>query len=281
MRIIMRFPGGLAKTFTMSYDDGVWQDVELIRIMKKYGIKGTFNINSGRWDKNEKSPSPDKITYQKAKEIYLDNGMEIATHSVNHPYLEQLPSAAAAHEVLLDRISLEKNLGIIVRGHAYPYGSWSQDLIKTLRQCGIVYARTTVATGKFNLPETDEDWLAMPATAKHTDPKLFELGEKFLNSPSSARPMMFYLWGHSYEFDEAHDNNWELIDKFLEFIGNKDDIWYATNIEIYDYVHAFKRLEFSADCSRVYNPSNQTVWFMNDKSLVSVAPGETLDLSSN
>jgi len=274
----MRFPGGLAKTFTMSYDDGVWQDIELIRIMRKYNVKGTFNINSGRWNRHEEDPQPNKITYAMAKEIYLDNGMEIATHSVNHPFLEQLPRAAAAYEVLNDRINLENKLGIIVRGHAYPYGTWSEDLIKTLRQCGIVYARTTVSTGKFTIPESDEEWLALPATAKHTDPKLFELGEKFLKSTSKNRPMMFYLWGHSYEFDENHDNNWDLIDRFLEFIGNKNDIWYATNIEIYDYVQAFNRLEFSVCCDKVHNPTDKTIWFESDTGIKSVEPGQTVNV---
>ena len=273
-KVYQCFPGGKHKVLTMSYDDGVWQDVRLIDIMKKNGVKGTFNINSGRWKRHENSDDETKITFARAKEIYLDNGMEIATHAVNHPFLDQLPSAGAAYEVLADRIEIEKNLGIIARGHAYPYGAWSEDVIKTLRQCGIVYARTTVSTGKFTIPETSDEWLALPATAKHTDPKLFELGEKFINSVVKYRSMMFYLWGHSYEFDEYHDNNWDLIERFLEFIGNREDIWYATNIEIYDYIQAFKSLQFSATCDRVYNPTCTKVWFETDNGIVSIEPGE-------
>ena len=64
---------------------------------------------------------------------------------------------------------------------------------------------------------------------------------------------MFYLWGHSYEFDR--NNNWDVIEKFAEFVGNKDDIWYATNGEIYDYLKACEQLEFSADMSLVRNMS--------------------------
>ena len=45
--LIMRFPGGLPKALTLSYDDGVEQDEKLIEIAEKYGLKGTFNINSG------------------------------------------------------------------------------------------------------------------------------------------------------------------------------------------------------------------------------------------
>ena len=44
--IFMRFPGGRAKALTLSYDDGVVQDIRLIDIMRRHGLKGTFNINS-------------------------------------------------------------------------------------------------------------------------------------------------------------------------------------------------------------------------------------------
>ena len=45
--ITMKFPGGLLKALTLSYDDAVIQDIPMIELMQKYGIKGTFNINSG------------------------------------------------------------------------------------------------------------------------------------------------------------------------------------------------------------------------------------------
>ena len=48
VRVFMRFPGGRVKTVTLSYDDNVEADVKLVQIMKKYGLKGTFNINSGQ-----------------------------------------------------------------------------------------------------------------------------------------------------------------------------------------------------------------------------------------
>ena len=41
------FPGGLNKAFTFSYADGVTQDERLIALFDRFGVKGTFNINSG------------------------------------------------------------------------------------------------------------------------------------------------------------------------------------------------------------------------------------------
>lgn len=38
---------GKKKAVTFSFDDGVTQDIRLIEIFNKYGLKGTFNLNSG------------------------------------------------------------------------------------------------------------------------------------------------------------------------------------------------------------------------------------------
>lgn len=64
---------------------------------------------------------------------------------------------------------------------------------------------------------------------------------------------MFYLRGHGYEFD--NDNNWEVIERFAQYAGGRDGIWYATNIEIYDYVKAYKSLQTSYDkkCSQYFS----------------------------
>lgn len=43
----MMFPGGKRKALTFSYDDGVEQDRRLVALLNRYGLKGTFNLNSG------------------------------------------------------------------------------------------------------------------------------------------------------------------------------------------------------------------------------------------
>ena len=44
--VFMRFPGGAAKVFTLSYDDGIIYDRPLVEMFNKYHVKGTFNLNS-------------------------------------------------------------------------------------------------------------------------------------------------------------------------------------------------------------------------------------------
>ena len=46
----LRFPEFKLKALTLSYDDGVVFDEKLISILDKYGLKCTFNINSGLFD---------------------------------------------------------------------------------------------------------------------------------------------------------------------------------------------------------------------------------------
>ena len=38
---------GKNKALTLSYDDGVESDVRLVEILNRYGVKCTFNLNSG------------------------------------------------------------------------------------------------------------------------------------------------------------------------------------------------------------------------------------------
>ena len=87
---------------------------------------------------------------------------------------------------------------------------------------------------------------------------------------------MFYLWGHSYEFD--NDDNWNVIEEFCAYMGNREDIWYATNIEIYDYVMAYQSLQIDEDKKKVHNPTGIDVWFVENNVTYCVRSGETLYL---
>ena len=85
-----------------------------------------------------------------------------------------------------------------------------------------------------------------------------------------------YIWGHSYEFDR--ENNWNIIEEFCEYASGRDDIWYATNIEIYDYVKAYDDLQVSVERGIVHNPSSIDVWFSHEKKIYCVKAGQTLYL---
>ena len=276
MNVHMRFPGGKPRALTFSYDDGVRQDKKLVEIFNRHKIKGTFNIITGNYGKiEEKDSSKGRMSLEEMRELYV--GHEIANHSATHPFLEQLPTAKAAIEVLNGRENIERDFGGIVRGMAYPFGTFNDALVDVLRVCGVSYCRTTLFSGKFDIPT---DWLRLVPTCHHSSQKVFELADKFLSDSNIRGPRLFYIWGHSYEFDNNDGfNSWEHIENLCEKLGNNAGVWYETNIEIYDYVESYKRLIWSAQGRRVYNPTVTEVFFeLNGNQIVSVKPGETVDL---
>lgn len=276
--IFLRFPGGLSKALTLSYDDGVEQDIRLIEIMRAHGLKGTFNLNSGLIaPEGTVYPAGQvhrRMTLSQMQHLYIENGMEVAVHGLTHPFLEQLPQGMLAYELVQDRKNLEAIYGGIVRGMAYPFGTYDERVIAAMKAADIVYSRTVVSTHDFRLPR---DWYRLDATCHHADPELMPLAEKFLAAGDDRAPLLFYLWGHSYEFEGA--DNWNVIEEFAACVGGRDDIWYATNIEIYDYVQAFARLECSADGRRFRNPTAQTLFFATSAGeALALRPGELKEL---
>lgn len=275
MSIYMSYPEGKTKALTLSYDDGVYQDTDLVNLMVKYGIKGTFNINSGMFSPDDfEHPTHTRTWRMSAKmcyDLYEKNGMEAAVHGLTHPFLETLPDSVCLWEILKDRQNLEELFGRPVHGMAYPYGTYNDNVVRQVQNAGIYYARTTISHNSFVQPG---DWLRLGATAHHKSPKLKELTERFITEEPVRDPYLFYLWGHSFEFDR--ENNWNIIEEFFEKVSGKEDVWYATNIEVYQYTQGFKRLDFSVSGKWVYNPSALTVWFKKDNSIIEVKSGETV-----
>ena len=273
----MKLKDGKSKVLTLSYDDGVVQDIRLIKILDQYGIKATFNINSGLYlpEDTQRERFYGRMKLSEAKALYINSGHEVATHALTHPFLDRLRTEEILTEVIEDRKNIEHQYGVLARGMAYPYGTYSDDVIDTLAKCGICYARTIKSTENFQFPE---NWLEWNPTCHHRNPKLMDLTKKFVEEKvyHFSENWLFYLWGHSYEFD--NNDNWELIEKFAAYVGNKEDIWYATNIEIYDYVKAYENLVTSVDQTMVYNPSVIDVWFWHKNEIYCVKGGQTLYL---
>lgn len=283
----LRFPEGKTKAVTFSYDDGPRFDLKLVQAFDKYNIKATFNLNS---QCIHEEIDGYHLTKDDVNKYILGGGHEVAVHGAYHKAPGKLRPIDGIREFLQCRLELEEMFGRIIRGMAYPdsgitvmYNGMKYETIKQyLTDLDIVYSRTLGGDNDaFMLPN---DWLAWMPTAHHDNPEIFDYIEKFLkldvNSAYCADhyPRLFYVWGHSFEFDR--NNNWDRLDEICSKLGGHNDIWYATNIEIYDYVTAYNSLIFSADGTRVYNPSLKTVWFEIDKKTFSIKSGETLKLEN-
>lgn len=285
MDIFMRFPGGRKKTVTFSYDDGTEQDIRFVDILKKHGLKGTFNLNSGQYAPEGTVHPADRIyrrmTKSQATELFKDSGMEVAVHGCTHPFLEQLPANLCLRDVMQDRENLEQQFETIICGMAYPYGTYNDQVLECLKQAGILYSRTVRNTHSFAMPS---DWLIWDPTCHHAEPELMDLAKKFVEKPVGRDPWLFYVWGHTYEFDNR--KNWNVIEEFADYVGNREDIWYATNLEICEYTEAYKKLVFSMDGHRVYNPTAFTIWLEQtysswvegENTVYCINPGEQINI---
>ena len=275
----MRFPQGKAKAVTLSYDDGCREDIRFSNVISSCGMKCTFNLNSVSLGKC--------LSKEEVEEYFLARGHEIAVHGEYHRANGALRAIEGIREVLNCRTELENRYGIIIRGMAYPdsgirffSNNASYCAVKSyLTELDIAYARTLGRDNdSFALPE---DWHAWMPTAHHKNPKLMEYISKFIELDLSEKaycatrmPALFYMWGHSYEF--GRDDNWELLDEICEKISGKGDIWYATNMEIYEYVNAYSSLIYSADGRMIYNPTLFDIWLDTDGTLYEIKSGETV-----
>lgn len=257
-----RFPYGKTKALTMSYDDGVVQDKRLAGIFNRYGIQGTFHLNGGLFGDNTKR---ERIAKDEILQTY--KGHEISAHGFTHQPLSVTPNERIADEILRDRQALESLTGAPVRGMSYPYGSMNDTVANILPALGIEYCRKIETTGSFNLPE---DFMRWEATCHHND-NLLELTGQFLQLTHKWQPSLMCVWGHSYEFDG--DDNWDLIEQFCKMAANNESIWYATCIEIVDYIKALRSLKFSVDQKTVLNQSAQDVWISVDDAAVKISGG--------
>ena len=227
---------GKMKALTFSYDDGVTQDRQLLRIFEKYGLHATFNLNSGLfgsaaafYDKNRNRTFP-HVRLRETEIAAVYAGHEVAVHTRTHPVLKDLSDDAILREVEDDRLALSALVGYDVIGMAYPVGSCAvtPHVAQVIRDgTPILYARTTTSTHSFDLPADPMLW---HPTARHGEKeKLLELADRFL-ALEAQTPQVFYIWGHAYEFER--DDDWEWFDAFCRRISGRSDIFYGTNREI-------------------------------------------------
>ena len=108
------------KSVTFSFDDGVREDIPFIELLNKYGLKGTFNLNSGL--ANEKHRwvymGSNVIHLNKSEMIDLYKDHEVAVHTLTHPFLEKLEEEKIYEQVYQDKCNLEYWFGEEVVGMA-------------------------------------------------------------------------------------------------------------------------------------------------------------------
>ena len=160
MQITALYPGGKAKAFNSSYDDGVVQDRRFVELLNRYGLKGTFNLNSGlmrsgfTWT-HESGMEIRRLPESQVRQIY--QGHEVASHTLMHPYMHDLDRKAVLHQMVEDKRNLEEIFGREVAGFAVPFTYYSDLIADCAREAGFEYARISEEGGTF-APPRDRYW---------------------------------------------------------------------------------------------------------------------------
>ena len=226
---------GKKKAVTFSFDDGVTQDIRLIEILNRYGLKGTFNLNSallglnGCLNRNGVDVRHDKVQPSQVKDVY--RGHEVAVHTLSHPRLTELSEEAIIYQVDEDRKALERLVGYPIVGMAYPCGGVNNDE----RVAAVIGANTpirysrTITSSKDFTPQT-QNLLRFNPTTYYIDEDFEETVDKFLSSNADGEQLL-YIWGHAYEMDAGYIT-WEKFEEICKRLSGRADIFYGTNKEV-------------------------------------------------
>lgn len=265
-----RYPGGKARAFNISYDDGVIQDIRFVELLNRYGLKGTFNLNYGlmrsgfTWV-HECGMTVRRLREQEVAAVY--EGHEIASHSFSHPYFDNMDEAGILKELGADKFFLEKLTGREVAGYATPFYFYSDCMEACVKHCGFEYARISEESNDYTIPDDFHRWRG---SKFHWDADLEEFVDGFLNSEQELA--LCQLVGHSYDLDVM--NLWDPMERICHRVGNAPDVWAATHLEIVRYLRSMKRARITG--REIRNESTATLWFEIDGSIVSLQPGESI-----
>ncbi len=282
IKIEMLFPEGKSKALILSYDDGAKQDRELVKLMNKYHLVGTFHLNSNKLGTNNYF---DYLNKAEIKELY--KGHEVSVHTANHPNLPDISKIDLVYEIVEDRKELERLMGYPVRGMAYPFGNTNDAVIEAMNGLGIEYARTVGDTYNFEIPKDFLRWFpTMHQFAKaywepnqpEKDKKELELFYKTIDDFLQTKELaVLDIWGHSWEMG-TDQNKWDETEKFFKLLSNNEAVYYTKQIDLVDYINAFRNLKFSVNKDIVVNTSAINVFIKINNKNFNVKAGTSMNL---
>ena len=265
--MVKLYPGGRRKAFNITYDDGILQDVRFVALLNRYGLKGSFNLNSRLMEEEFAWTHPSGMEVRRlspAAARHLYDGHEIASHTLTHPYMSQLSEAEILEQMGKDRENLERLFGREVKGFAVPFSYYSDLIASCAEKCGFEYARMSEFSGNY---DPCGDWYYWKTGFYHIQPGLGDYVAGFLNTDRELA--VCQIVGHSYDLDA--EGLWGIMELICAAVAARNDVWSCTNLELVRYLKAVEAFDGT-------NRSNQTLWFEADGEILSLAPGETMNI---
>ena len=260
------WPQGKQKAFVLTYDDGVLQDVRLVLLLNRYGLKGTFNLNSRLMEQefvwhHEKIGPVRRLPLSIAAHLY--EGHEVASHTCTHPDLQSMSRDGLLYELGHDRYMLEQLTGQPVLGFGVPFDYYDDAVAGIARELGFTYARGSEETGSY-VPNADA--FHQNAGMFHLNPGLSSFVDGFFETEQELASCI--IVGHSYDLDAEH--LWETMETMFARISAAEYVLSMTHLELVEYLQAMEQAEVIGD--GVYNHSDRPLWFAINGTICRVDP---------
>lgn len=240
------FPGGKSKALTFGFDDGEIYDRRLAQLFRKYGMSSAFFLITDSlgtrvpFCRYGKDIIVERVSAGELSSTY--DGMEIASHTASHHDCTAMSFEMLKKEIERSCLALHPEHPSVENvGLAYPGGAYNAANINSLKRLSVPYARTAFDTHTFTIPSGQEEFLAWNPTCRYNDPEIDAIINRFLDEKAE-EPLLLYIRGHSYELEAPEpDSGWNALEERLKRLSFREDIWYASNIELYREVIGWNR----------------------------------------
>jgi len=239
---------------TTSWDDGHPLDLKLTRMLRKYGLKGTFYVPvvyMHREVMDEKSL------------LKISDEFEVGSHTLTHASLTVISLVEARKEIHEGKRELEELIGRPTKMFAYPEGRYNAKIMELVKECGFIGARTVEFLKVRNpdcpyrmgvtlevRPYTRVGFMRAAQILKclmqERELRSFLLAQLgvIANSWEGLAAVLFnyvcrnggvfHLWGHSWEIEQF--NMWSSLNAFLRLVSQRKNVLHLCNSEVIERV---------------------------------------------
>ena len=166
MRDILPYVRGekQGKVVGITFDDG-YRNVyrNALPVLRECGFTATnyfvvHQLDGGNvWDYDKGIAHADLMSTEEMRD-WARQGMEVGSHTLDHPYLPKLSDAEAQLQIGASREELERLVDEPVTAFCYPYGGETAKLRELAKACGYTNATTTAG----GLARPDDDPFGLP-----------------------------------------------------------------------------------------------------------------------
>ncbi len=203
------------KRFVFAIDDGTIFDEKVIAIFNKYGIKATFNLNSGLqdfvWFKDWLEVR--RLRLEENKHLY--DGHEVASHSLTHPFHTSLSDEGVSWEVGEDIHNLRNIFQREIESFSFPFDGFDERTISIIKGLGISHIILPCIDDSFRYPM---DTCHIKVTSWNIEDALFKV-KRFIEDEQAE---LFVYLSHSYDYE--YDHSYDKLEELCQIVTDRKDI---------------------------------------------------------